>query len=164
MFKMFFDRTEADSLKITDISISDLIGEKNNEYYMEAFEKIESGEKRVFNKSAVFAGPYWYIYRKMVFRGVLMIAFQAIIATMAYATKSPIWITAFLLSFLTFVYSGFYGNKDYYNRIVTLVDESKSIDNKFKGRFYVDKSGVDAYITGCWIVGTVFLYAVIIFL
>lgn len=163
MFKMFFDRSEADALNITNIEISDLVGDKYKEYYKEAFEKIETGTKRVLNKKALIAGPYWYIYRKMTFKGVIMISIQALIATIAYAIKSPLWIFLFVLSFLTFVYSGYYGNYDYYKRVHSLKEESKSISDKYKGRFYVDKSGVDGYITGCWIAGTIFLYAVIIF-
>ena len=148
-------------IKITE---KEFVG-KNYEYYEPIFKEFESkGKVRTSNVSALIVAPYWYVYRRMTFKGAFIIGIQVILATLAYFLRTPLWIGAFIASFLLYVRAFFYGNYDYYKRIKSLKNDSNFIDDKFKERFKKDKSGVDVYMTLCWIVGSIIIYALALFM
>lgn len=149
---------------IDKIEVKDLVNQNYNEYYKDAFEKFDNNEMSiVFNKAALLAGPFWFLYRKMVFNGAIIVFIQVMLATVAYALKTPLWMSLYVLSYGLFVLSGMYGTKLYYKRVKGLVEQSKSIDKKYLGKFLDDKSGVDRYLTGCWIGGTIAIYYIALF-
>ncbi len=100
----------------------------------------------------------------MVFTGAFIVGIQIILAIPAYFLKTPVWIALYLATFLLYVRAAFYGNFDYYKRIENLKKDSNNIDDKFKDKFLKDKSGVDVYMTVCWIIGTIILYAFALFI
>ncbi|WP_101772923.1 DUF2628 domain-containing protein [Peptostreptococcus faecalis] len=147
-----------------EIEIDDLV-ETNLEYYKPLFDKFEKeGKVKSFNLYALLFAPYWYIYRKMIFKGILLIGFQAILATFAYSIKSPLFIGLFLLSFLLYVRAGYYGNYDYYKNVLKLQSMGNTVAVKFRHKFMNDKSGVDLYMTTIWIFTSIALYAAVVFL
>lgn len=146
------------------VSQEDLVGKKY-EYYKPIFEVFEKeGKVKSFNLQALLFAPFWYVYRKMTYRGAIIVGIQACLATLAYSLKTPLWISVYLLSFLIYLRTGFYGNYDYYKRIVELKEDANHIDDKYKDRFLKDKSGTDLYMTICWIVGTILIFAMSLFL
>lgn len=146
------------------ISEEDLVG-KNYEYYKPIFEVFEKeGKTKSFNPQALLFSPFWYVYRKMTYKGAVIIGIQACLATVAYYLKTPLWISIYVLSFLIYLRTGFYGNYDYYKKIKTLKEDANHIDDKYKDRFLKDKSSVDMHMTICWIVGTILIFAMALFL
>lgn len=165
--KLFDKKTNEEKKKINNnikISEKEFVG-KNFEYYEPLFKDFEkNGKKRTFNLPSLFIAPYWYIYRKMTFIGAFIIGIQVILATLAYFLRTPLWIGVYIASFLIYLRTAFYGNYDYYKRIQDLKKDSNNIDDKFKDRFLKDKSGVDVYMTVCWIVGSIIIYAFALFM
>nr|WP_314278035.1 DUF2628 domain-containing protein [uncultured Peptostreptococcus sp.] len=143
-----------------EIDRKDLI-EKNVDYYELIFKSFDrGGEKRVFNIYALLLTPYWYIYRKMLLQGCIIIAIQVLLAMVVSVIRQPLWIGLFLLSFTLYIRAGFYGIYDYYKHINKLKIQGDEVDVKYRHKFVSDKSGVDSYIAACWVGGTIFLYAV----
>lgn len=164
--KLFNKKTKEENTINNNIKISekDFVG-KNYDYYQVQFIDFEkNGKKSTFNLPALLVAPYWYIYRKMTFTGAFIVGVQVILATLAYFLKTPLWIAIYIASFLLYVRAAFYGNFDYYKRIQNLKKDSNNIDDKFKDRFLKDKSGVDVYMTICWIVGSIIIYAFALFM
>lgn len=160
---MFKNNIKYENIK--EVTIKGLVDVNYNEFYKKAFDFFEENNtKKYFNKGAFFAGPFWYIYRKMTFRGIAIIGIQVMLATLAYFLKNPIWISLYILSFCFFAHAGFFGTHTYYKKIISHVEESKKIDKKFLGKYYHDKKGVDRYMTGCWICGTIIIYYIALFL
>lgn len=146
----------------SDIKIEDLVG-KNREYYKPIFEKFDSeGKSKELNVYALVFGPFWYIYRKMTFLGVFIIALQLIMCTLAASLDNIIFTLGVVATFLLYLKAGYYGNYDYYKRLKQVRDESGTIPEKHRERFINDKSGVDMFITICWVVASIimFIYAV----
>lgn len=162
-----FNKKEKEEKKIKNnrkITEKEFVG-KNYEYYEPFFREFEKrGKMRTLNLPSLFIAPYWYIYRKMTFTGAFIIGIQVVLATLAYFLRTPLWIGIFIASFLLYVRAAFYGNYDYYKRIQDLKKDSNNIDDKFKERFLKDKSGVDVYMTVCWIVGSIIIYAFALFM
>ena len=51
------------------IEIKDLVGKNYNEYYKNVFDIFEEeGKVKIFNLPALVFTPYWFIYRKMIFK------------------------------------------------------------------------------------------------
>lgn len=166
MMKLFNKKSEKNENIIKNnrkITEKELVG-KNYQYFEPLFEEFKKNNNRSWNLPALIIAPYWYIYRKMTYTGALIIGIQVILATLAYFLRTPVWICLYVLSFLIYVRTAFYGNHDYYKRIMSLKKESESIDDKYKDRFLKDKSGVDVYMTVCWIVGSILIYILALFL
>lgn len=156
------------SVKINNkrkISIEELVGKKYNSYYKDVFEVFDKGEnKRHFNIYALIFSPYWYIYKRMTFFGISIIGLQVVLFTIAFYLTNPMTISLYCLSYLLYLRSGFYGEYDYYKRMLSYKEFSNQIDDKFKDRFLNDKSGDDLYMTICWVVGTIIIYVLAYYL
>lgn len=141
-----------------------LVG-KNYEYYKPIFEKFDQdGRQKVWDWKIFIFAPLWYIYRRMPFKGVLLIGIQIVIATICASLKSPIWLGVYLASYLMYVRVGFYGIFDFYMNTKKLEKDYESIGkDKMKEKFLKDKSGPEPFITGCWVIGSAIIYIVAIF-
>lgn len=147
------------------LTVEELLSDKNKEYYLPIFKEFEEGKtKKSFNKAALLAAPYWCIYRKMIFKGISIIGLQIILCMLAYIFKTPLMIGIYLLSFLIYVKMGFFGNYTYYKRLKKAVEEYKGVDDKYYDKFVADKKGTDLYLAICWVVGTIILGGIALFL
>lgn len=161
-----FNKKQSTPHKISNnrvITVKELVGKKYD-YYEDIFKSFEKGEKKHFNIYALLFAPYWYVYKKMIFTGIGIIGLQVILATLAYFLPNPITIGLYALSFLLYLKAGFYGEYDYYKNVMSNKKFSESIDDKFKDRFVKDKSGDDIYMMICWLVGSIIIYVVALFI
>ena len=146
------------------ISIKELVGKKYDEYYKAIFEKFDEGNKSNFNIYACIFAPYWLIYKRMTFTGISVIGLQVILSIFAYYLTGPITVGIYISSYILYLLTGVYGEYMYYKKILSNMEFSQQIDDKFKDRFLKDKSGDDIYMTIVWIVGTIIIYLVAYFL
>lgn len=139
------------------IEIKDLV-DKNYDYYKPIFDIFEEGgDKKYFNRYAMFFAPYWLIYRKMVAHGAAIIGVQIILLMLTFTLKSPLFGAVFALSFLEYVRVGFYGNYSYFKKIKKLKEYGDGVAIKYRHKFVNDKSGVDIQITIAWVIGTIII-------
>lgn len=141
-----------------------LVG-KNYEFYKPIFEKFDQeGRQKVWDWKICIFAPLWYIYRRMPFRGVLIIGIQIVLATIFASLKNYLWLGVYLASFLLYIKVGMYGIHDFYMNIKKLEQEYSEIKKpKFQEKFIKDKSGPEPFITGCWVVGATIIYIVAVF-
>lgn len=137
------------------IEEKDLVAKNYEEYYKPIFDQIRKGDKKSFNLWAMLVSPYWYIYRKMVSHGALVIGAQIMLLMLSYVTKKPLFIGLLCLSFLEYVRAGFYGNYDYYKSIQSKVEFGNTVELKYRQKYINDKSGVDLQIAIAWVFGSI---------
>lgn len=146
------------------IEEKDLVGKNYEEYYKPIFDQFRNGEKKSFNLWAMLISPYWYIYRRMVYHGALVIGIQIMLLMLAYVTKKPLLIGLFCLSFLEYIRSGFYGNYAYYKKIQSNVEFGNTVESKYKQKYINDKSGVDLQIAIAWVFGSIAIGYIALFI
>jgi len=137
------------------IEEKDLVAKNYEEYYRPLFDNFRKGEKKSFNIWALLISPYWYIYRRMVSHGALVIGAQIMLLMLAYVTKKPLFVALLCLSFLEYIRAGFYGNYDYYKKVQSNLEFGNTVDLKYRHKFVNDKSGTDLQIAIAWVFGSI---------
>ena len=99
--------------------------ERNVDYYLRAFDKLEKTGENTFNNAAAYFGFIWMLYRKMYFYAIIALIFQFgfpkilkfIGQTITFfgdaKTGAAIGFTTGLIICIRLL--GVYGNKLYYN-------------------------------------------------
>lgn len=127
-------------------NIIELALEKNSEYYVKAFKKIECGEwyKASWNWSAFFFGYFWVVYRRL--NSPLAVCYMFLyvfIQYCAYVFSSPLEFVFFAL-LINAVHYGFPGNFIYYKSVNSYLDglsedndeKAEMIQKRFEPELY----------------------------
>ena len=108
--------------------------ERNIDYYLKAFDKLEKTGENTFNNAAAYFGCAWMLYRKMYFYAIIASIFQvALTRVLSFVGRTITFfgdtgtgsfigiIIGFVISIRLF---GVYGNRLYYNVVKTRISEN----------------------------------------
>ncbi|MBQ3564645.1 MAG: DUF2628 domain-containing protein [Alphaproteobacteria bacterium] len=115
-----------------------------NDYYIEAFRKLENGKKHSWNWAAAIFGTTWLIYRKMYLYAFLFLLLDVFAVFIVYsATSEKIGSDYFVdrstfeaiyvwgIGAISFLFFGYYGNRLYYKAVKKKISKGYHLLNRY---------------------------------
>ena len=115
------------------------LAQKNQEYYKEAFERIENNKFKL-NWVAFFFFPFWAVYRKMyAVTAIFIVLYTALSWLFSY-----IEFLDFIFPFAVAVLLAIFANKIYRNHLIKIVEEANNQDfltSEQRNTYLLQKTG-----------------------
>ena len=115
------------------------LAQKNQEYYKEAFERIENNKFKL-NWVAFFFFPFWVVYRKMyAVTAIFIVLYTALSWLFSY-----IEFLDFIFPFAVAVLLAIFANKIYRNHLIKIVEKANNQDfltSEQRNTYLLQKTG-----------------------
>ncbi|GHU18154.1 hypothetical protein FACS189472_06070 [Alphaproteobacteria bacterium] len=139
------------SIEMDEAKLRELVRDSSEEYYLEAFKKLEDSGKNTWNWAAFGGGFLWFCYRKMFMLGVLYCHLPSfvIVGIAGFLAFSNEAIIALAITFEVFVrvLLGVFCNGIYYKCVKKNINAGNHLCKKYR-----PTSPVMSYIGGSWFV------------